>query len=169
MTSLKSHPLRRLGASLCTLLLGITLIAPQASAEERTTVIIFTPALTTTTTTGVVLTVIDSTTSSTSSTRDILFGSKLATTAYMAQNSTALKQSISLGDGESLNDLAHMARIAPHDVDTFKATLRTHRKPLVELLSAPDFGETQAMAMTHIIVEAMRENVTLEQYIPEAS
>ncbi len=169
MTSTKR--LKHFLTTTCALCIGLFAMTPSAFAEEQTTVIIFTPALFTTTTTGVVaLMVMDPTMTSTSSTtHDLLFGSRESTTTYMAENCTSLEQAITLGDGEALDDLAQMARIAPEDVPAFKAVIQNERAPIIELLSSQNFGEAQAVAIVDIIARAMSAHDQLAVYVPETT
>lgn len=155
------RPLSALGA------IAVLLTGSLASAQDdrQVTVITTLPVFGLTTTTGVVMTVVDSTTSSTSTTRDILFGSTQHTTSYMANNANALTQDIVVGDGSSLKDLAQMAQIKAEDQGAFFAVLNNHSEDIIDLLADDNFGEQQALEITNIITDAMRENDQLKHYI----
>lgn len=158
--------LRRAALSLLTVSLSLCLFAASASAQDGgRTVIIFTPGLSSTTTTGVVLTVWDATTSSTSSTSDTLFGSCVHATLYFQQNATALEQAVALGAGESLEDLAQLAHIAPEDQAAFNQLLNARRGELLPLLSDPDFSEQHTRQISALILDAMRADARLSRYV----
>lgn len=161
-TSMKS----RLYAAL-TVTLIVAGVSQTASAQERrTTIITTTPLVALSTTTGVVMTVMDSTTSTTSSTRDILFGSVEHTTSYLANNCAEVDQSLALGSGGALEDLAQMANIEQRDRGAFYELLHAHRVELSSLLNAPDFNARHAVAMTRLISEAMQRHERLAAYVP---
>lgn len=136
-----------------------------AHAEESTMIFIFTPGLTTTTTTGVALSAVDMVSSTTSSTSDSLFGDCAQAEVYINNNAHALEQDISMGAGESIADLGHMAGIHDADIKAFARLLRAHRAELLPLLGGERVDADATREFAQIVEDAMKQDATLARYV----
>lgn len=163
---MRLNTLKRWVMSASMVMAGAAMVPAQAYAED--VVIIFTPGLTTTTTTGVVITVSDGILSTTSSTSDTLFGSQAQLQLYLDENAVALSQSIAMGAGTAVTDLAHVAGVSPQDQAAFGRLLQQQRAALLPLLGPAD-GEVTAQAARDfeaLVVAALRADATLSKYAP---
>lgn len=136
-----------------------------AHAEESTMIFIFTPGLTTTTTTGVALSAVDMVSSTTSSTSDSLFGDCAQAEVYLNNNVHALEQDISMGAGESISDLGHMAGIRSADINAFAKLLRAHRSELLPLLGGERVDADATREFAQLIEDAMKQDAELARYV----
>ena len=150
------------GALLCApIVLGLAAVPLSADAQERVRIdweaTVGVNLLTSSSTTAVALMYITSpflsTATTTSEITETILGDLYAVEAYMEDNAVAMAHDITMGGGQTVEDLATMAGVAPERHAAFARALRAEREGLVELLD-PGAIDADAAAEFAARVEA---------------
>ncbi|MEM1347771.1 MAG: DUF3015 family protein [Myxococcota bacterium] len=121
--------------------------------------------LTSTSTTSVLgMSFVSPISSSTSSTTETLFGSVDHTDRYLEHNSVALAHDITMGGGETLEDLAQLCGLHPTKHAAFASLVRRHRKELVRIMNGVP-GDDRALAFAQLIEDAMAMDPALSAHV----
>lgn len=121
--------------------------------------------LTSTSTTSVMgMSVVSPITSTTSSMTETLFGSADHTDRYLEHNAVALAQDITMGGGQTIEDLAQLCGLEAEKHQAFAALVRRHRKELVQIMNG-DPGSDRALAFSQLIEDAMSMDPALSAHV----
>ena len=131
------------GALLCMpFVLGLAVVPMSANAQDRVRIdweaTLGVNLLTSSSTTSAALMYVTSpmlsTATTTSDITDSILGDLYAVETYMEDNAVAMAHDITMGGGQTVEDLATMAGIEPAKHAAFARVLRAEREGLVELL-----------------------------------
>jgi hypothetical protein len=89
---------------------------------------------------------------------------KSALEDYMRHNAVALQQDITLGAGDTVDDLAVAFQIPDEDRNSFARLLRHHRKKLLPLTDPESLDASRVRSFVGIIHRAMLEEPALREH-----
>ena len=179
MTTIRRHLARQILIPALALL-GLTLAATSAQAQERvdweaTAQVNLMTSSTSTSTTSMfaVWAVLDPMFSTTtkitdgiSSTTNTALAPFSAAKLYISHNQVALKQDITLGAGQTVEDLARLCGLDPSHDARFGRALRAQRAALLPHLSADEPSDQAILDFLRGVVHAMSHDRELRQLLP---
>lgn len=96
-------------------------------------------------------------------------GDSASKETYIRQNALALQQDITVGSGESIEDLAAAFRVSEEHLPAFASAIRSHREQLVPLTHVEKLDAKRAEQFFAIVARAMREKPALRRELEEIS
>lgn len=105
--------------------------------------------------------------SSTSSTSDLFFGTLDMARSFISTNSVAIAQDITMGAGDSIEDLAQLAGIKREHIPALAKLMHRERKKLIAILTEGPLTDQDVVHFSNIITEAMRHDPVLKTHRPK--
>jgi len=90
-------------------------------------------------------------------------GGSASNEAYIRQNAVALQQDMTIGAGESIDDLAAAFQVSEENIAAFAAALHAKRGELLPLTDVGALDEARANAFFEIIANTMNQTPALHQ------
>lgn len=88
-------------------------------------------------------------------------GGSASNEAYIRQNAVALQQDMTIGAGESIDDLAAAFQVSEDNIPAFAAALHAKRAELLPLTDVGELDEARANAFFEIIANTMNQTPAL--------
>jgi len=90
-------------------------------------------------------------------------GSSASNEAYIRQNAVALQQDMTVGAGDSIEDLAAAFQVSEENIPAFAAALHAKRGELLPLTNVGELDQARADAFFEIIANTMNQTPALHQ------